>query len=225
MVRRKTQMMVTIALLGVVGARWYSGAQKNSGEHLVHPPLRVLTKSQAEPVGFEPDQIKKAYGFDHVLGCRVGENDCGTGQTIGIVVAFDNNRIEEDLEQFSTKFGLPHCPSSNGCFRKMFSTAKNPGTKAIWTLETALDVEWAHAIAPEAHILLVESPSDRLDDMLHAVDVAVLNGATVVSMSWGGAEFAEEVNDTRFRAEDVTFVAASGNSGEGTLYPSASPYV
>src|SRR5262249_42181431 len=209
MVLRKTQIMITIGFLGVMGASWFTGAQKNTSDHLVHPPLRVLTKSQTLPDTFiTPDQIKIAYGFNQVA-------NRGLGQTIGVVVAFDDDRIEEDLAQFSTTFGLPPCPSSNGCFRKVFATPKNPGTKSMWTIETALDVEWAHAIAPEAKLLLVESPSDHLDDMLAAVDVAVRNGATVVSMSWGGAEFAEEVsNDTRFMApgSDVIFVAASGNS-------------
>ncbi len=60
---------------------------------------------------------------------------------------------------------------------------------AGWALEIALDVEWAHAIAPQAKILLVEAASNSFADLLDAVDAAVLNGARVVSMSWGGGEF------------------------------------
>src|SRR5260370_7896778 len=78
--------------------------------------------------------------------------------------------------------------------------------------------------------MVVESPSDILNDMLQAVDFAVSQGATVVSMSWGGLEFAgENLLDSHFLAANVSFVASSGDFGSTKLfeplYPSFSPYV
>jgi subtilase family serine protease len=219
MVDRKSYAAVGIGFLWILTAHWSTIAQNSGEERNVQSPLHVQAQSETEVLGFTPLQIRKAYGFDLL-------NNQGEGQTIGIVVPFDDNRIEEDLATFSAKFGLPECTSLSGCFRKIFSTAKNPGTRAIWTLETALDVEWAHAIAPKAHILLVEAPSERLDDLLHAVDVAVQNQATVVSMSWGAPEFSSETsNDGHFLAANIMFVAASGNAGAGGFYPAASPNV
>src|SRR5262245_53848175 len=220
MVHRKRHIAVAIAFFWIISAALSINAQKG-GARYVRSPLHVQAQSETAVIGFTPAQIRKAYGFDQLT-------NRGAGQTIAIVVPFDDDRIEEDLNTFSATFGLPECTTLNGCFRKIFATDKNPATKAIWTLEAALAVEWAHAIAPDAHILLVEAPSDNLDDMLAAVDVAVGNGATVVSMSWGVPEFSGETsNDNHFAAiaTGVTFVAASGNFGNGAFYPAASPNV
>jgi subtilase family serine protease len=126
---------------------------------------------------------------------------------------------------FSSTFGLPSCTSANGCFKKIYATA-NPRTDAGWALEIALDVEWAHAIAPRARILLVEAKSSSFTDLLKAVDVAVKNGASVVSMSFGGNEFSSQTTyDAHFKVPGVTFVASSGDSGDGVEYPAGSQYV
>ena len=94
-------------------------------------------------------------------------------------------------------------------------------------LEISLDVEWAHAIAPKANIILVEASSSSFSALLTAVDVAVHNGASVVSMSWGGGEsFGETRYDSsHFSHNGVTFTASSGDSGDGVIYPAASPDV
>jgi subtilase family serine protease len=93
-------------------------------------------------------------------------------------------------------------------------------------VEISLDVEWAHAIGPKATIILVEAASNNLSDLLKGVDVAVRNGATVVSMSWDTGEFSGERNsDNHFATNGVTFLAASGDAGTGVTYPAASPDV
>ena len=218
MVRWKKCIAFGMALLWIVTAHWSSSAKNGNQERYVQSPLHIQSQSETV-VGFTPSQIRNAYGFAQIA-------NAGANQTIGIVIPFDNDRIEDDLNTFSGTFDLPACTTDNGCFRKIFSTDKNPGTKAIWTLETALDVEWAHAIAPDARILLVEAPSDRLEDLINAVDVAVRNGANVVSMSWGAAEFETETeNDTHFLKSGITFVAGAGNAGTGGFYPAASPNV
>jgi subtilase family serine protease len=167
---------------------------------------------------FVPKQVRHAYGFDQV-------NNQGHGQIIGIVDAYDDANIESDLGVFDRQFALPVCTSGNGCFRKVYSHGR-PAANANWAVEIALDVEWAHAIAPQATILLVESPSNSLSDLLTAVDVAVRDGASVVSMSWMAGEFpGESALDNHFVSNGVTFLAASGDSGTGVAYPAVSPNV
>ena len=102
----------------------------------------------------------------------------------------------------------------------------NTGIDSGWALETALDVEWAHAIAPGATIILSVANSSSAGDLLSAVDAAVSAGATVVSMSWGGPEFTGMANyDNHFNRPGVTFTASSGDSGAGVEWPAVSPYV
>ncbi|MFP3548454.1 hypothetical protein SB748_34270, partial [Rhizobium sp. SIMBA_035] len=81
---------------------------------------------------------------------------------------------------------------ANGCFTKVYARGPRPRTDAGWSLEISLDVEWVHAIAPKARILLVEAASASFNDLLAAVDIAVKRGASVVSMSFGGNEFNTE---------------------------------
>jgi subtilase family serine protease len=182
------------------------------------PPLRVKGAAQSAVVGYTPSQIRRAYGFDLV-------SNQGAGQTIAIITAYDHPHIEEDLAVFSETFNLPPCTTQNGCFRKIAAGA-NPGTKQIWTLEAALDVEWAHAIAPQARILLVQAKNDKLSELLDAVDFAVFQGASVVSMSWGALETPGTSQGLHFDRPNVTFIASSGDFGAAfTLFPAASPFV
>ena len=168
---------------------------------------------------FVPSQIRHAYGFDLIA-------NQGAGQTIGIVDAYDDANAENDLGVFSKQFNLPSCTSSNGCFRKVYSNGRKPSANANWSVEISLDIEWAHAIAPQAKVVLIETPSNNLSDLLSGVDVAVRNGASAVSMSWTSGEFSGERSlDNHFVANGVTFLAASGDTGTGVAYPAASPYV
>lgn len=183
------------------------------------PPIHVRGNATTSPTGLTPTQIRHAYGFDQI-------SNQGAGQVIGIVDAYDDPNIESDLAVFNNTFGLPACTTSNGCFRKIYASGPKPRTNSGWALEISLDVEWAHAIAPQAKIILVEAASNSFTNLLAAVDVAVQNGATVVSMSWGGGEFSSETsNDSHFSINYVTFTASSGDSGNGVEYPAASPSV
>ncbi|HTR48199.1 MAG TPA: S53 family peptidase [Verrucomicrobiae bacterium] len=176
--------------------------------------------SQSAPpsTAFTPAQVRHAYGFDLI-------SNQGAGQVIGIVDAYDDPNAEADLAVFDAQFGLPSCTTANGCFRKIYSGSK-PATNANWAVEIALDVEWAHAIAPKATIVLVETPTNSLANLLTGVDVAVRNGASAVSMSWTVAEFSGENGyDNHFVASGVTYLAASGDGGTGVAYPAASPDV
>lgn len=200
----------------------------------VHPLLTVIPMAGGTPTnsGYTPAQIRAAYGITGLTFNNGTVLADGTGQTIAIVTAFDDPTIEADLAVFNKAYGLPAPPS----FKKIVpaGTPKDAG----WSLEAALDVEWAHAIAPKANILLVEAASDNTDDMMAAVDTARKQpGVVVVSMSWGGSEFRGESSyNTYFAtpaghiggsglAGGVTFVTASGDDGAGAEWPSSSPYV
>jgi subtilase family serine protease len=184
------------------------------------PPFHIRPAvTSTTPSGLTPLQVRTAYGFSQI-------SNQGAGQTIAIVDAYDDPNIEADLGVFDATFGLPACTTANGCFQKIYAAGRKPRADAGWALEMSLDVEWAHAIAPQAKIILVEAKSSSFSDLLKAVDVAVKNGASAVSMSFGGTEFSSETSyDAHFNRTGVTFTASSGDSGNGVEYPSASPYV
>src|SRR5690349_14125927 len=103
--------------------------------------------------GYSPAQIRHAYGFDTV-GFSNGVAADGSGQTIAIVDAYNDPKISSDLSTFDQQFGLSAPPSLKVVNQTGGSTL--PTTDAGWSGEIALDVEWAHAVAPDANILLVE---------------------------------------------------------------------
>ncbi|PCE29093.1 S53 family peptidase [Burkholderia ubonensis] len=184
------------------------------------PPFHTKPRaSTATVAGLTPALARHAYGFDAIA-------NQGDGMVVAIVDAYDDPRIESDLGVFSNAFSLPPCTTSNGCFTKVYAHGSRPRGDAGWSLEMSLDVEWVHAIAPKAKIVLVEAASASFNDLMAAVDVAVQRGASVVSMSFGGNEFSGESGfDSHFGAPGITFVASSGDSGTGTEYPAASPNV
>ncbi len=97
-----------------------------------------------------------------------------------------------------------------------------------WDTETSLDIEWAHAIAPSAKILLVEAKTQSGANLLAAVDYATSRSDVVaISMSWGGAEFPEETSlDSHFVSKyGAVFFASSGDNGAGASWPASSPDV
>jgi hypothetical protein len=188
---------------------------------------------------YVPNEIRGAYGFSGAYGVNLTGLD-GTGQTIAIVDAFDEPNIAYDLQVFDKQFGLPAPPQfteykehANLAFEFAGNNAPGygpgPSYNSNWEVETALDVEWAHAIAPGANILLVETL-----DNTHLYDgvsfASNYTGVSVVSMSWGAPEYAGETgNDGLFTTPQghspVTFVAATGDSGGERLYPAVSPNV
>jgi subtilase family serine protease len=184
---------------------------------------------------YNPAQIRPAYGFDKVAGVSYsgsGSTLPGYGQTIAIVDAYDDPNIASDLATFDTQYGIPAPPSFTK-INQNGSTSQLPGRdwSGGWELEEALDVEWAHAIAPGANIVLVEANSASNSDLLTAVQAAAdYAGVSVVSMSWGGGEFSGEgSNDSTFttpsgHAPDA-FVASSGDSGAPVGWPAVSPNV
>ncbi len=172
------------------------------------------------PAGETPASIRAVYSVPSTGGAG----------TIAIVDAFDYPTAENDLGVFSSQFGLPACTSANGCFTKVFAGGSKPRSNCGWGQEAALDIEWAHAMAPSAKIVLVEAASNSFANLFAAVDVATgavtTGGGGEVSMSWGGSEFSSEAsNDGHFQNTSVVYFASSGDTGGVNIYPSTSPYV
>ncbi len=134
--------------------------------------------------GLTPAQLASAYGYEPESG--------GTGQTVGIVDAFDDPDIEGDLATFDARYGLPACTTANGCFRKVGQTgsasALPPADTTGWSVEISLDVEAVHAACSKCKILLVEAENPLVESLAAGVNEAVALGATVVSNGYGAPE-------------------------------------
>ena len=177
-------------------------------------------------VGLTPVAVRSAYGFNQIALGSFGQPSAGdgSGQTIAIVDAYDDPTIASDLHQFNKTFDL-----ADASFTKVMPEG-TPAVNAGWSEEIALDVEWAHAIAPGAKILLVEAATASVQDLLQAVDYARQQpGVVAVSMSWATNEFAGETAlDNYFTTPTnhagVTFVAAAGDTN-AVSWPAVSPNV
>ena len=220
--------------------------------HMRHPllfsvpnPGRSLVPGVINPTprgGYSPAQVRSYLGLS-------GD---GRGQTIGITVAYDTPTIRADVARFSAYFGLPlPCdasvdddskrgrrrehdgkggdddPGAEDCFPLVVAM---PGGLPIvddgWAVETALDVEWAHAIAPRAKILLVEAINVDARPLFGAIDYAARHGAAVISNSWLDEEFkGEKIYDHHCILEQAVCVFASGDDGHEATYPAVNPYV
>jgi hypothetical protein len=189
--------------------------------------------TSGSPNGLSPAMIEQAYNLAN-LNFDVGGNTVsanGAGETIAIVDAYGDPDISSDLQTFDANFGLTN-DNASGQFVLTVATPEGAvATNAGWATEESLDVEWAHAIAPEANILLVEAPTADTNSLADAVVWAAQQpGVVAVSMSWGDSpEFEGETEyDHDFTTpsghEGVTFVAASGDDAEPN-YPSTSPNV
>ncbi len=221
--RAGTILLAAVALLALV--RRGNGAPPGTDALVARPMFRVsgAAASPTPTTGYSPQQIRHAYGLDTVSAL-------GAGQVIAVVVAYGSATIQNDLAIFSSAFNLPLTSST-----LTIAYPSGPPTSAddAWALETAIDVEWAHALAPGAHILLVVTPTDSSFDMLGGVAYASAyvdpeSGRLVqqVSMSWTMPELPGETGmDAQFATRGISYFAAAGDKGAGVGYPAASPHV
>ena len=127
----------------------------------------------------------------------------GGAGTIAIIGAYDDPTVEGDLGVFSSTYGLPACTTANGCFSQGIRFRNQAALNCGWAQETGLDVEWAHATAPNARIVLVEAASNSSTDLFRAIDVASSivspggRGFGKVSTNWGFADFSGRRLSTR----------------------------
>jgi subtilase family serine protease len=171
--------------------------------------------------------LASAYGLDAITfttGSRSTVVGDGAGETIALIEAYHDRHLASDLRTFDKTFNLP-----NPALDVVDQAGKQ--TNRGWTLEESLDVEWAHAIAPGARILVVEARSQSRSALMAAVDRARRTpGVVAISMSWGFSETLHESSNhftTPGGHSGITFVAASGDSGPigGVEWPAVSPNV
>ncbi len=199
-----------------------------------------------------PAQIRAAYGLPDAPASAAGLTAAqaaalGAGQTIYLIDAYHDASALSDLNAFSAKFGLPTCTNvavaptaalplaaapASCTFSQIFvttagaMTATVPAYNATWAPESKLDVQWAHAIAPLARLVLVEMPDDMSNSILGAAALTARMGAGVVSMSFGSAEASWTSSiDWHFSSAGMTYVAATGDSGAKVLWPAVSATV
>ena len=202
---------------------------------------------------YSPAQIRAAYDLPALPAAGTALTPAqaaqlGAGQTIYIVDAMHNPNAAAELAIFNQKFGLPACTtkaiatnatlplppaSTSGCeFSVVYNTpsstmtATAPAYNSGWAMEIALDVQWAHATAPLARIVLIEAPDASINSLLGAVRLANLMGPGVVSMSFGAVEGNWTASvDSAFTGKNMTYLAATGDSGSSVSWPSVSPNV
>ncbi len=178
--------------------------------------------------GFGPGDLQSAYALPA---------DGGAGETVAVVDAYDDPNAEADLAVYRQQFGLPACTSASGCFEKVSERGGSdlPAPDPDWSGEISLDVDMVSAVAPNAHILLVEADTANFEDLGAAVDEAVTLGAKYVSNSYGtsydsspgsGEDPSELTSmDPYYDHPGVAVVASSGDGDYGVSYPAASQYV
>ncbi len=187
---------------------------------------------------YSPNFVRTAYNFPSNLD--------GTGQTVLIVDAFGSPTIEKDLAVFDHAFGIPAPPSftilcpEDGC--PAFNPT-NPHGEVGWAIETSLDVQWAHAMAPGANIVLVVASTNSGNAINSAEARAIkLYPGAVMSQSFGIPEIVVRGNDAQIMqahknyqaaaAAGITVLASAGDAGAtngfaaaNALFPSSDPLV
>lgn len=202
---------------GHVHSNHYFGATRKH-ESLAGPFARL-----SGPDGLAPSAVLSAYGLTPSLGSAA----------IAIVVPFDLPSALNDFNTFSQTFSLPTETSinvaspTNTHLQVLYVGGSQPNASIAWGSLAALTIEWAHAIAPNAKIYLVEAKSDSLPDIYAGVSLAKTQaGVAQVVMPWGADEYASEASDDHvFLQPGVTFFAPTGDFNNHLQFPAASPYV
>jgi subtilase family serine protease len=197
------------------------------------PPTDADCLTQFGVPCYSPQEIRDAYG----LAPLIDDGYTGAGETIIIIDSFGSPTIAKDLRVFDSGYGLPDPPSFT-VLAPLGSVPFDPNNSARvgWALEATLDVEWAHAMAPGASIVLLTSPVNEtqgvqgLPEFLRLEQYALDHHlGKIISQSWGTAEntlFDPEGQRVvkRFERfyllaaeENVTVLASSGDTGSANV--------
>jgi subtilase family serine protease len=174
-------------------------------------PNAALFVSPSALPGLQPSDLLAAYGLS-------GSNGAGVGQTVAVVVAYDNPALASDLAVYRNEFKLPSCTVANGCLSIVFGNKVKPSKNPAWAAESDLDVDMVSAICPQCKIVVAEAASDQIGDLASAVGTAVAAGATEVSNSYSVPEdpaFAQYA--AAYNVPGVPMTAGAGDSGYGTV--------
>ena len=217
-VKMKILTLILMSLMVIAIAPSLANAQTTNWEATPLYHIRTPDASPAAIAGYSPGFIIGAYNLQSTNG--------GLGTTIAIVDAYNDPNVASNLVTFSAQFSLP---TANLIIHKMSSSIQS---NSNWAVEISLDVEWAHAIAPQATILLVEATTNSMANLMSAVSYATSSSTpgalgipqvVALSMSWGGSEFSGETTyDNYFASQSITFFASSGDTGGAVIWPSSS---
>jgi subtilase family serine protease len=218
-------VIAATAALAVTAPAAHAGSKKVCG-----PPskdgaachARVVTDAKGAPKvtpapsGYGPADLRSAYALTATGSAS---------QKIAIVDAYDLPTAQADLNVYRSTFGLPATTITKV---NQSGGTTPPKANASWGQEIALDLDMASAVCPNCSILLVEANSAAFTDLAAAEDTAARLGATVISNSYGGPEFAQETSSTyasHYNHPGVEITVSSGDAGYGVEFPAASPYV
>lgn len=180
-------------------------------------------RSKAQPMafsGWSPAQLRACYG---ITG--------GGSGTIVIVDAFDDPTALADFNQYSAQYGLPQetstnvTASTNQHFQIVYAQGRKPRYNQGWSQEESLDIELAHAMAPNAKIVLIECATNSNANLYPGDDMAASYGKQC-SNSWSGSESSGEASsDSHFNHPGTVYFFSGGDTGGVKGYPSTSPNV
>ncbi|MFC1414375.1 peptidase S8 [Streptacidiphilus sp. N1-12] len=214
------------------GATWVrSCAVVHQAGQMACNALRVTnTTEHIHALGVTPDATPSGFGPSSLLSAYKLPANGGAGQTVAIVDAYNDPAAAADMAVYRSQFGLPACTVASGCFKQVSqtgSTTSLPANNSGWAGEISLDLDMVSAIAPNAHIILVEASSSSMANLGISVNEAVKLGAKFVSNSYGGSESSSDTSydSSYFNHPGVAITVSSGDSGYGVEYPAASKYV
>jgi kumamolisin len=186
-------------------------------------------KPAANPGGETPASLGCIYDLvsGPISGCPIAtatEVPTGGSGVIIIIDAYDDPSAATDMAKFSTEFGLP---APNFLVEYAGGTKPANACSSGWEVEESLDIEWAHAMAPNAQIVLMEAASNENSALYAAVVaanayIASHGGKGEISMSWGGAETSGEAGADRYFAQPGVVYFASAGDSPGVIYPGSS---
>ena len=233
---KKLTLGVTLFGLLLFGLAGAAGAQ--GIEYIARPPYVQVSPNTVIPNGlpycgtssgltlicYGPSFIRTAYNFPSDLD--------GTGQTILIVDAYGSPTIQSDLILFDTVFSIPPPPSftifcPEGC--PPFNPNDKLHGEAGWSIETSLDVEYAHAMAPGANIVLVVAASST-GDAINVAEAKAIHKypGSIMSQSFGAGEFGIHGNNVQVaqahknyvdaQAAGITVLASAGDFGAANAF-------
>jgi subtilase family serine protease len=246
---RRLGAAALLALVGALSAVTAAGAASNEIVYQVRPIVQPAgTAAFTNPfchnvngvpqlVCYSPNDIRTAYGYPSSVD--------GSGQTIVIVDAFGSPTIQHDLAVFDAQFGIAAPPSftvdcSAGC--PTFSGSSN---QVGWAEETSLDVEWSHAMAPGANIVLMVAPTNYGNAINSAETIAIQKyPRAIISQSFGSFESSINGGANNIQLQQAhqnyqaaaaagdTVLASAGDWGatntgstENATYPASDPLV
>ncbi|MFJ4678240.1 MULTISPECIES: peptidase S8 [unclassified Kitasatospora] len=216
---------------GKDGTSWVKACDTLAhGDTVACHALRVTsTVEGVRQLGVTPNATPSGLGPSDLLSAYKLPANGGAGTTIAIVDAYNDPNAESDMAVYRSQYGLPACTKASGCFKQVNQTGGSslPANNSGWAGEISLDLDMVSAIAPNAHIILVEASSATMANLGTSVNTAVSLGAKFVSNSYGGSESSADTSydSSYFNHPGVAITVSSGDSAYGAQYPAASRYV